>query len=167
KINEQLVYLANHDALTGLPNRGLLIDRLMQATLRAKHTKQLLALLYVDIDGFKEINDTLGHFTGDKVLQAVTALLKATVPDIETIARVGGDEFVLILERISSQEEAAAVASLIKQCFQTAIKLPDREIFLTVSIGISIYPTDSNDGETLLRIADIAMYHAKSEGRNT
>lgn len=167
KINEQLVYLATHDALTGLPNRGLLIDRLMQATLRAKHMKELLALLYVDIDGFKEINDTLGHFTGDKVLQTVTALLKATVPDIETIARVGGDEFVLILESISSQEEAAAAASLIKQCFQTAIKLSDREIFLTVSIGISLYPTDSNDCETLLRIADIAMYHAKSEGRNT
>ena len=167
KTNEQLVYLATHDPLTGLPNRGLLIDRLMQATLRAKHKKQSLALLYVDIDGFKEINDTLGHFTGDKALQTVTRLLKATMPDTETIARVGGDEFVLILENISAKSEAAAAATRLRQRFQKPVKVADREIFLTVSIGISIYPDDSTDNETLLRIADIAMYHAKSEGRNT
>lgn len=167
KVNQQLVYLATHDTLTSLPNRSLLIERLQHAALRAQSNHQLFALLYVDIDGFKEINDTLGHLTGDEALKKITHILKTAMPHVQTIARVGGDEFVLILEDITDKSQAAAAATHLKACFQRPVQVAGREIFMTISLGISIFPTDTDHVETLLRIADIAMYYAKSDGRNT
>lgn len=167
KIDERLIYLATRDALTGLPNRGLLLDKLAQALLQANDNARSLALLYLELDGFKEINDTLGHRTGDEALRTVALLLKDAMPDVDIIARVGGDEFVLVLENISARSEITAAADRLKGCFQAPVNAAGREIFLTASIGISVYPDDSDDGETLLRIADIAMYQAKSVGRNT
>lgn len=167
KINEQLVYLATHDALTGLPNRGYLMEQLARAVSDAQRNARPLAVLYLDLDGFKEINDTLGHSTGDEALKTVASLLKVTVPEITTIARVGGDEFVLVLEHASAKSLAAELARRLKRCFQVPINAAGREIFLTPSIGVSVFPDDGDQGETLLRTADIAMYRAKSEGRNT
>ncbi|NYT62653.1 EAL domain-containing protein [Alcaligenaceae bacterium] len=167
KVNQQLNYLATHDTLTSLPNRSLLLERLMHATSHAKHNHQRFALLYVDIDAFKEINDTLGHFTGDKALKKVSRILRSAMPQVRTIARVGGDEFVLLLEDITGKPQAASAATHLKSCFQRPFKVEGREVFMTISQGISIFPDDADHGEALLRIADIAMYHAKSQGRNT
>ncbi|HKQ26217.1 MAG TPA: PAS domain S-box protein [Burkholderiales bacterium] len=167
KNQERLTYLAQYDTLTNLPNRGLFRDRLEQAMLRAKRHGQMMAVLFIDIDRFKEINDTLGHLVGDIVLQMIAERLKRHVRDVDTIARLGGDEYTLILEEITQVSQAEAVAAKILSALPEPIVLEGREIFVSASIGIAIYPSDALDIEDLMKRADVAMYQAKHEGRNT
>ncbi|HVS25834.1 MAG TPA: diguanylate cyclase [Burkholderiales bacterium] len=167
KAEEQLTYLAQYDSLTGLPNRNLFRDRLSLTMARAKRDGKMLALMFLDLDRFKEINDTLGHTIGDEVLQATAGLLRESLRDVDTIARLGGDEFTIILENITHEDQVTTVAEKIRKAFADSIVIQGREIFVTASIGITLYPRDAEDIDALLQTADIAMYRAKEEGRNT
>jgi diguanylate cyclase (GGDEF)-like protein/PAS domain S-box-containing protein len=167
KIDERLTYLATHDGLTGLPNRHLLMERLSHAWARAKYGHHAVAVLYIDLDGFKEINDTLGHAAGDEVLKAVAELLKATLRKTDIIARVGGDEFVVVLEEVAAPDQVSAMAQHLRRRFEQPFMVAGQEIFIGASIGISLHPGAAEDFEALLKMADIAMYHAKSAERNT
>jgi diguanylate cyclase (GGDEF)-like protein/PAS domain S-box-containing protein len=162
----QLTHLANHDALTSLPNRNLLQDRLHQAIAHTQRTGQLLAVLFLDLDRFKTINDSLGHDKGDRVLTIISTRLAGCVRDGDTIARLGGDEFIILLQDLSREEDAAIVAGKIISCLQQPLAVNGHELFITASIGISFYPQDGDDGNTLLKNADTAMYRAKESGRN-
>ncbi len=163
---DQLDHLAHHDTLTDLPNRILLQDRLSQAIELARRQGRQLAVMFMDLDQFKHINDSLGHAVGDQLLQSVTQRLVGCVRHSDTISRQGGDEFVLLLPYIEHAEDAALSA----QKMLTALALPhhidQHDLHITVSIGISIYPDDGQDAETLIKSADTAMYHAKENGRN-
>jgi len=167
KVQERLIYLATHDGLTGLPNRHLLMTSLNASLERAASEGAGLSVLYIDLDGFKEINDTLGHFTGDELLRDVAALLKQVVHAGDTVARVGGDEFVLVLEHAVTPEALTVITDDIKKRFTMPFSIAGQEIVISTSIGISRFPGDARDGESLLRNADIAMYAAKALGRNT
>ena len=162
----KMAHLAQHDCLTNLPNRLLLNDRISQAiTLANRHHTQL-ALLYLDLDNFKKINDSLGHATGDKLLQSVTKRLKECVRDSDTVSRQGGDEFVILLAETKNSEDAALSAQKILEYLQALHKVGKSNLHVTTSIGISVYPTDGLNAETLLKNADTAMYYAKEKGRN-
>lgn len=163
---EQLTHLAHHDALTGLPNRSLFQLRLEHCIQRAYRYQRKAALLFIDLDRFKVINDTLGHLFGDMLLKRAAESLAMEVRAEDTIARLGGDEFVILLEEIGSAHEAALFAGRVQQIFTRPFRVQDRELFVTSSIGVSIYPDDGEDQESLLRRADIAMYRAKELGRN-
>ncbi len=166
---ETQVGLLNHhafyDPLTDLPNRALLIDRLHHALARHARHSGTLALLFLDVDEFKAVNDTLGHEVGDKILVAVGHILQACVRTADTVARFGGDEFVIMLEQIASLREATASADRIVAQMHEPLVLDGREIHLTVSIGIMVWDGGSTTGEDLLRKADLAMYEAKRKGR--
>jgi diguanylate cyclase (GGDEF)-like protein len=166
KQKEALSYQAHYDLLTKLPNRFLFYDRLAQAIIKAKRNQTKFALLFVDLDHFKEINDTYGHEVGDYVLIEVAKRLKACVRESDTVARLAGDEFLILLEDFDSKESIATIAKLLVETLQVPIKLRDKELTVTCSIGISIYPNDSDDAETLVKYADHAMYQAKSIGKN-
>ena len=164
---EKLDHLGHHDALTDLPNRLLLNERLDQAIKHAERHDTLLAVIFLDLDNFKHINDSLGHPVGDQLLQeAARKLLLATRQD-DTVARIGGDEFVLLLEDIGKPENAGIAAQKIAAVFAEPFQLAEQTIRITASLGICICPQDGNDSATLLRNADSAMYRAKEEGRNT
>ncbi|NEX22583.1 EAL domain-containing protein [Thiorhodococcus mannitoliphagus] len=158
--------LAHHDPLTALPNRLLMIDRLGQAIRRAHRTGTGLAVLFIDLDHFKEINDSLGHSVGDAFLKAVAKRLVQTLRAEDTVARLGGDEFVVIAEQVQDSADASAIADLIQGAFKAPFEVGLGDFGSTLSIGISLYPADGVDTETLLRNADAAMYRAKSDGRN-
>ena len=164
---ERIAYLAQYDSLTGLPNRNLFRDRLTHALGRAKRSEKLLALMSLDLDRFKEINETLGHPTGDEVLRALAGRLRAARRESDTVARLGGDEFMLILENITDVNQAGTLAQDILQTVSQPFVIRGREIFVTASIGIAIYPFGEDDVDALLQTTDIAMYRAKEEGRNT
>ncbi len=157
---------AHFDALTGLPNRFLLFDRLDQAIISARREKWMLAMLFIDLDRFKSVNDTLGHPVGDDLLNAVAERLHTSVREADTVARFGGDEFVILLQDITEVNAAAIVADKIIQELSQPFLLQEREIFIGASIGITLYPNDAEDTATLLRNADMAMYRAKDAGRN-
>lgn len=161
-----LQHLAHHDPLTGLPNRLLMIDRLEHSLRKAHRMRTGLAVLFIDLDHFKEINDSLGHTQGDRLLVAVAKRLRERLREEDTVARLGGDEFVILIEHLRSSMDASALAETIQDAFSEPMDLGDRELSITASIGISLYPDDGTDTETLLRTADAAMYRAKSEGRN-
>jgi diguanylate cyclase (GGDEF)-like protein/PAS domain S-box-containing protein len=163
---ERLNYLANFDPLTDLPNRTLLYDRLSQAMTRAFWHKRSVAVLFLDLDRFKNINDTLGHVFGDLLLKAVAERLAQCVREGDTVARLGGDEFVLILDDLAQPGDTLLVAQKILMAFSSPFNLEGRELYITTSIGITVYPDDGKDYETLLKNADIAMYRAKEQGRN-
>ena len=165
-LSQRMSYLAHHDYLTDLPNRLLLDDRLIQAMAAACRRRQQLAVLFVDVDRFKHINDSLGHAIGDELLQSVGGRLVASVRGSDTVSRQGGDEFVVLLSSIAHAEDAALSANkiLAALCIPHHVEVHDLQI--TVSIGISIYPADGTDAETLVRNADIAMLNAKNSGRN-
>jgi diguanylate cyclase (GGDEF)-like protein len=163
----QLRYQASFDQLTNLPNRWLFIDRLEQAIGDALRQKTLVSLLFLDLDRFKVVNDTHGHEVGDAVLQQVATRLQGCIRETDTVARIGGDEFTIILARIKNTQMATVVASKIIDAMSKPFIVDERECFLGVSIGISISPTDSDDPEVLMKNGDIAMYQAKSSGRNT
>jgi len=163
---ERLSFLANHDALTGLPNRILFSDRLQHAMARAHRDILQMAILFLDLDQFKNINDTLGHTMGDSLLQSVGDRLLRHIRESDTLARWGGDEFILLLEKIRSAEEAVQVAQRILRVFAVPFTLDGHEISVTASIGISMFPQDGREVQNLLKNADAAMYCAKELGRN-
>ena len=157
-------HLAYHDALTDLPNRTLLEDRLATALAQARRKGRMLALLYLDLDRFKRVNDTIGHALGDQVLQSVAERLTATVREADTVARVGGDEFTILLPEISQVQEAVDVASRVHNGLGPPLLIDNRELHTTVSMGIAVYPTDAEEADTLIRNAGIAMFRAKEQG---
>ncbi len=163
---EQIRRQANFDALTGLPNRSLFFDRLNQAVIAARREESLLALLFVDLDRFKAVNDTFGHVMGDELLQEVAERLSACVRDSDTVARLGGDEFVVLVHDLGEVNDAALVADKIIEQMSTPFNVGDREVALGASIGITVYPEDTGDAEVMMRNADMAMYRAKEGGRN-
>jgi diguanylate cyclase (GGDEF)-like protein/PAS domain S-box-containing protein len=162
----RLDYLATHDALTGLPNRTLFADRLEQALARSAWNKRLVAVMYLDLDRFKAINDTLGHTAGDQLLQTVATRLMAAVREGDTVARRGGDEFTIILIDMAQTDDVALVAQKILNAMAEPVNLNGREMLVTFSIGIACCPVDGTDAQTLLRRADTALYQAKAQGRN-
>lgn len=164
---EQLEYLAHHDPLTGLPNRLLLNDRIEHAIANASRENKEAALLFLDLDRFKDVNDSFGHTFGDKILKLVAARLLQALRNNDTIARLGGDEFVILAENIKSQQEIEVLAQKILTVFLEPFAPDNHEIFISASIGISLFPSDGNDASTLIRNADTVMYQAKSAGRNT
>ena len=164
-LEENLTHSAEHDFLTGLPNRMLLNDRVSQAIALARRNTGRAAVLFLDLDGFKHINDSLGHQTGDKLLQAVATRLLACVRAPDTVSRLGGDEFVVLIQELEQPEDAGTTARRLLKTMADVHWIDQHEIHLTASIGVSIYPSDASDAETLIRNADTAMYHAKKEGR--
>jgi len=161
---EELSFLAQYDTLTRLPNRSLFRDRLRQAMLRARRSGTNLGLMFLDLNRFKEINDTLGHAIGDRVLQGVAERFRKHLRDADTIARPGGDEFTIIVEDLADAEQAEAVAATIQDALVEPLRIDDHEIYVAASIGIVLYPAESDDLDGLIRKADIAMYQAKREG---
>ncbi len=164
---ERIEYLAQYDVVTGLPNRRLFNDRLTLAIARDKRLDAMTALLLLDLDRFKQVNETLGHNAGDKVLQAVTARLRDRLREVDTIARLGGDEFVVILESVTEKAHATRVAEKIVEAMAEPHMLEGQEIFVTASIGVAFCPADAEGVEKLIERAELAMYQAKQEGRNT
>ncbi len=163
---QRLDYLAHHDALTDLPNRLLFDERLKQSIRQAKRHNTGLAVAFIDLDRFKNINDTLGHHAGDELLQEVSIRLKQAVRDGDTVARISGDEFVMILEDMNSPQDAETVIDKLMKKFQHPILIKGKEIFASCSIGISLFPQHGKDADEILRNADTAMYHVKEGGRN-
>ncbi|MHB1074401.1 putative bifunctional diguanylate cyclase/phosphodiesterase [Thiobacillus sp.] len=163
----ELDHLAHHDVLTGLPNRILLHDRLAQAIALARRSGKPLAVLFMDLDRFKHINDSLGHGVGDQLLQSVGQRLLACVRQSDTISRQGGDEFVALMPDIDHAEDAALAAQKMLAATALPHRIEQHDLHIGVSIGISIYPDDGPDAETLIKHADTAMFHAKDKGRNT
>jgi len=164
---EQLHFLANHDALTGLPNRALLQERIEQALRRAQRDQGRVAILFIDLDRFKVINDTLGHHAGDMLLQTAAERLKQCLRETDTIARQGGDEFVVLIEQYGDTQYLGNVARKIMHALGLPFYLLGQELYVSASIGISAYPEDGIDLHTLLKNADVAMYRAKERGKNT
>jgi diguanylate cyclase (GGDEF)-like protein len=165
-ITEEMARLAQHDGLTDLPNRMLLTDRLKQAIARAHRNGTRVAVMYLDLDGFKHINDSLGHAVGDNMLQSVAARLVGCVRSSDTVSRLGGDEFVVLLSEISHAEDSSITARKILAALTPAHMLDDAYLHVTVSIGLSAYPDDGDNAEALIKNADTAMYQAKEAGRN-
>jgi diguanylate cyclase (GGDEF)-like protein len=163
----EIEHLAYHDALTGLPNRPLFVDRLIVALAQAHRSGARLAVLFLDLDRFKDINDSLGHTLGDSLLKAVAERIRRCVREGDTIARFGGDEFTLLIPRIDKVEDAAKIAQKIIETLKIPFLIHEHELFVTTSIGVSIYPSDGSDPETLVRNADTAMYRAKEQGRDS
>ncbi len=162
----QLVHQAYHDGLTNLPNRNLFLDRLEQEIKQARRSQKLLAVIFLDLDNFKKINDSLGHAAGDQVLVNMAEKLKNNLREVDTIARLGGDEFTLLLGSFKNTQDINSTIDKIFNRMQISINLDNKELFITSSMGISIYPNDGKSANTLLRNADAAMYKAKDEGRN-
>ena len=166
EMTQKMAHLAHHDFLTNLPNRVLLNDRIAQAITLAKRHSTQLAVLFLDLDNFKHINDSLGHATGDLLLQAVTERLNACVRSSDTVSRQGGDEFVILLAECKHEQDATLTADKILALLAAPHAIATHDLHVTSSIGISLYPTDGDDAETLIKNADTAMYHAKEKGRN-
>jgi len=163
---ERLSYLAHHDELTGLPNRTLFYDRLQQAMIDADRHGRLVAVVFVDLDRFKNVNDTLGHEAGDQLLKGTAERLTGAVRRGDTVARLSGDEFTIVLADMGHVEDAARVAQKILDVFAQAFRIAGRDLFIGASLGITVFPSDTRDAGELLRNADIAMYRAKEAGRN-
>lgn len=163
---ERLHYLANYDGLTGLPNRRLFLDRLNVYLSHARRDNHMLAVMFVDLDRFKQVNDTLGHKTGDGLLIAATERMKNCLREGDTLARLGGDEFTVILPVLAHPDAANNVAQKFLDCCSTPMHVDAHELYVTSSIGISIFPNDGEDADSLLHHADIAMYRIKESGRN-
>jgi len=161
---QELEYVATHDFLTSLPNRVLFQDRLEQAVARSQRTGQVGALFFLDLNRFKLINDNLGHHVGDKLLRMVAKRLSKISRDTDTLSRLGGDEFTLVVEGLTDNNEAAVIAEKIMQVFKEAFTLGDYDLEVNVSIGISVFPDDSTETADLIKFADTAMYSAKDEG---
>jgi len=162
---ERIRHLAHHDTLTGLPNRTMLREALAHAIAHAARYKHIIALLFIDLDHFKRINDSLGHHAGDLVLQSAAHRLQACVRKDDMLARLGGDEFVIVLYSLRHSQEAALVAAKVLNALDAPFELEGNVLHAGGSIGISLFPEDGKDAETLMRAADTAMYHAKSNGR--
>lgn len=163
---QRIAQLAHYDTLTNLPNRTLFYDRLDQAVARARRYLQKFAVLFLDLDGFKQVNDRFGHHAGDRLLEMVAERLAENVRDMDTLARVGGDEFVFIFNNIDHADNATLVANKILESFSHPFVVNNNACLIGCSIGIAIFPDDAVDSETLVKMADDAMYLAKSSGKN-
>ena len=159
--------LAHHDALTGLPNRLLFLDRLQQAVRKAHRANSQLAVLFIDLDRFKQINDSLGHAQGDAVLKAVARRLEDCLREDDVVARLGGDEFTIIMDSLHNARHATTMAQKVIRTVQRPVRHKEHELYVSASVGISLYPQDGEDAEVLLRNADAAMYKAKGEGKSS
>lgn len=164
RAEERLMYLAQYDQLTGLVNRTLFRDRLVQAMARSKRLQQPLGLMLLDLDRFKAVNDTMGHSVGDQLLKAVADRLQACVREVDTVARMGGDEFTIILEGVASESDISMVAQRIVDSLSEPFGLKEHTASIGVSIGITVYPSDDQEIDELLKHADAAMYRAKQQG---
>lgn len=165
KFEESLKYQATHDELTGLPNRWLFHLQLKQAMAQTSRSRQHMALMFLDLDDFKNVNDGHGHACGDALLVQVSKRMRGLLRENDMLARMGGDEFAIVLTQMTDVDEAAIVARKLLQALQAAYRLQDQDVYSGASIGITFYPDDASDSETLLRYADLAMYDAKAEGR--
>ncbi len=163
---KDIKHMATHDALTGLPNRWLLSDRFKVEMAHAKRNRQLLGIMLLDLDHFKDVNDTLGHNTGDKLLQITGKRLTNLLRKSDTTVRMGGDEFIILLPEMTQAEDAVEAAQKILATIRKPFIISSIEIQITTSIGITLCPTDGEDLETLMKNVDIAMYHAKEQGRD-
>jgi len=166
RIEENIKHLAQYDQLTDLPNRALLNDRLKHAIDRAKRNKSKIGLMFIDLDGFKKVNDSLGHQAGDDLLLVIAERLTNIVRSEDTVSRFGGDEFIILLEEIKHSDYAAIVAKKVLQAIGEVVYLSGHEVNVGASIGISIYPDNGNDVSNLIKAADISMYQAKKNGKN-
>ena len=166
-VEQQIEYQAYHDSLTGLANRRLFQEHLSLALALAQRREKQVAVLFLDLDGFKVVNDSLGHTIGDALLLQVAKRLRNAVRDGDTVARVGGDEFTIVLQELSHAQDAAVVAQKVLRTIAAPMDVAGHKLYITASIGITLFPTDGEDAETLLKNADAAMYRAKAEGRNT
>lgn len=164
--NEQITHLAHHDVLTGLPNRILFYDRLSQAITRARRAKESFAVFFLDLDGFKLINDTFGHDVGDALLIEVAKRIMACVRDSDTVARMGGDEFTVILNNVRTPNSKDFVAKKIVEALARPFALNGKDCSVSVSIGIALYPDNGETAEQLVKTSDAAMYLAKHSGKN-
>jgi diguanylate cyclase (GGDEF)-like protein/PAS domain S-box-containing protein len=167
RVEEQIEYQAYHDALTGLPNRRLFRDRLTVALAHARRMKHPLAVMFLDLDRFKVVNDTLGHSVGDELLKAIAARLQASLREEDSIARMGGDEFTVLLADLKTPDAAAKIAQKVLDTVALPLQIEGTELFITTSIGIALFPSDGDTAEGLLANADHAMYRAKDAGRNS
>jgi len=163
---ERLAHLAHHDHLTELPNRSMFFSHLEHTLARAERKRQKIAIMFLDLDGFKQINDELGHLVGDRVLQTIAMRLKGSMRHADLVARLGGDEFTMILDDIADPNDAGALAQKIIAVVQEPVVFDGREMGLSASLGISVYPDDARDAVELLKAADTAMYRCKEQGRN-
>ncbi|OEU66230.1 MAG: diguanylate cyclase [Desulfovibrio sp. S3730MH75] len=163
---EQLQFQAHHDALTGLPNRALLLDRMSIAIAHAKRLESRIALFFIDLDNFKTINDSLGHALGDRLLQRTTTRISNVFREQDTIARLGGDEFVIMVEDVTDERHLINQAKRLLMAFAAPFEIDGNELHVTTSLGITVFPDDGDDPGTLIKNADMAMYHAKGEGKN-
>jgi diguanylate cyclase (GGDEF)-like protein len=159
--------MALFDSLTGLPNRRLFFDRLNMTLEHNRRHKGMFSVFYLDLDGLKKVNDSLGHEAGDEVLCAVSQRLKNVIRKSDTVARIGGDEYAIIVDQIKSEKEAEIAVKKIISSFAKSIQLSTGSVDVGVSIGISLYPVDSNKADELIRLADNSMYISKNKGKNT
>ena len=162
---EKIRQLAYYDTLTGLPNRRMFLERLHQILAVAQRGQDKVNLIFLDLDNFKDVNDTLGHDVGDKLLRSVAKRLSACMRDSDVLARLGGDEFVVVCPSVNAQVSVTAVVQRIQAIFTDPFEIDGRQIYSSASIGIAVYPDDSLDASSLFRCADTAMYQAKNEGR--
>jgi diguanylate cyclase (GGDEF)-like protein len=167
QLSAQLSHLAQHDFLTDLPNRLLLRDRLEQAISSAQRRAGHIGVLFLDLDRFKHVNDSLGHSVGDRLLQEAATRLRRSVRRSDTVGRLGGDEFVVVLPELAALENASTSAAKLLSALAEPYCIDSDHLHVPASIGISVYPDDGEDADTLLGNADIAMDHAKQDGRNT
>jgi diguanylate cyclase (GGDEF)-like protein/PAS domain S-box-containing protein len=167
RAEERLTHLAHYDVLTGLPNRTLFYDRLKHALAQARRNQWTVGVMFIDVDRFKNINDTFGHAVGDSLLRQVSQRLSGSVRAGDTVGRLGGDEFGVVLSTLTCAQDAALLAQKIIASFSDPFALNQTDVYVTASIGITVYPDDSTDQDALIKNADIAMYRAKDEGRNT
>ena len=165
-MTRKMTHLAQHDSLTDLPNRVLLNDRLREAIILSSRHQRKLSVLFLDLDRFKHINDSMGHVVGDRLLQSVARRLFTCVRSSDTVGRLGGDEFVVLLWEVRHAEDAAITAAKILEALRKPHLIDEHELHITASIGIVTYPDDGTDVETLMKKADLAMYHAKETGRD-
>ena len=164
--NMEREHLATHDPLTGLPNRLLLLDRLDQAILRSKRQHTQVGLLFIDLDGFKEVNDTLGHAAGDELLKQIALRLRKVVREVDIIARLGGDEFIIGILDAANTEQVSLVAEKLLKAISQPAQIAGQEVAISGSVGVCVYPSQGPDAEALLKCADAAMYAAKEAGKN-
>jgi diguanylate cyclase (GGDEF)-like protein len=162
---QRIAHMAQHDALTGLPNRLLLKDRISQAVLKGMRSRSKVAVLFIDLDRFKNINDSLGHESGDQLLQTVAKRIKTCLREGDTVSRLGGDEFVIVLPEINGSHDVSVVAAKVLEVLSQPYHLQGQDLHVSASIGTALFPEDGEDAETLMRNADAAMYHAKDSGR--
>lgn len=166
RVHEHLRHLASHDALTGLPNRGYCQERLSQILVQAHRQNRRFAVMLLDLDRFKQINDTLGHHIGDGLLQAVARRLKGHLRDEDTLARLGGDEFMVIMDDIDDSDIIATTAQRLIEALASPFQVDGHEVSVTTSIGVACFPEDGEDIPTLTQNADAASYQAKAQGPN-